>query len=500
MLNSRTSGILLHPTSLPGMFGSGDFGASAYQFIDWLKSTKQSYWQMLPLGEIGPGNSPYMSCSAFAGSALLIDLQELFERGWLSSSDLIPPADFSAQHVDFAAVIAFRLKRLRRAAVRFFESADAQSRADYDAFCLAERAWLEDYALFKAIENQQQGCGWSKWPSALASRNPSALLAVAQTCADEIGFWQFCQWNFARQWTFLRSYANRNGVHIIGDVPIFVAYQSADVWAHQDLFELDEHGHPLVVAGVPPDYFSETGQLWGNPLYRWDTHEKSGYAWWVERLRHALKFFDLVRIDHFRGFSEYWEVPADATTAVGGRWMPGPGKKLFVAFEQALGSLPIIAEDLGLITQDVIELRDHFALPGMRILQFAFGDGEANHFLPHHYVPNCIAYTGTHDNDTTLGWWSGLPEAERNFARTYLASDGQAIHLDMMRALANSVSNTVIFPLQDVLGLSGEHRMNFPGQAAGNWEWRFTWEQVSPEHTQNLAALTEQSERVQLSV
>ena len=496
MLSKRSSGILLHPTSLPGPHGSGDFGVDAYRFVDWLKQAGQTYWQMLPLGEIGPGNSPYMSCSAFAGSVLLIDLAELASQGWLNQSDLNPHPEFRAGHVEYNQVVLFRLERLRRAATRFFANPGKELR-EYDSFCAEENDWLEDYALFKTIENRRNGCTWSHWPAELAQRNPASLDRVKEVCETEINFWRFCQWCFSRQWSRLKRYANDNGVHVIGDVPIFVAYQSADVWAHQEIFELDESGQPTVVAGVPPDYFSETGQFWGNPLYRWAAHETSGYAWWIARLKHALKYFDLVRIDHFRGFSEYWEIPAGAKNAVYGRWMPGPGAKLFEAFQQAFGQLPIIAEDLGLITPDVIELRDRFSLPGMRILQFAFGDGESNLFLPHNYVPNTIAYTGTHDNDTTLGWWNALPNHEKSFALRYLGSDGSDIHSDMMRALSGSVANTVIFPMQDVLALPGDYRMNFPGQATGNWEWRFSWEQVLPEYTQLLADISESHGRTE---
>ena len=494
MLSNRSSGILLHPTSLPGPLGCGDFGAGAYRFVDWLKHAGQTYWQMLPLGEIGPGNSPYMSCSAFAGNLLLIDLAELASQGWLNQSDLNVHPEFRADRVEYDHVVLFRLERLRRAATNFFANPGNELR-EYDFFCAEENCWLDDYALFKTIENCQHGCEWSHWSTEFSQRQPSKLEQVKEVCATEVNFWKFCQWCFSRQWSRLKRYANDNGVYIIGDVPIFVAYQSSDVWAHQEIFELDEAGHPTVVAGVPPDYFSETGQLWGNPLYRWHAHETSGYAWWIARLKHALKCFDLVRIDHFRGFSEYWEIPASAKNAIYGRWMPGPGAKLFEAFQQAFGYLPIIAEDLGLITPDVIELRDKFGLPGMRILQFAFGDGESNLFLPHNYVPNTIAYTGTHDNDTIFGWWETLPEQAKAFALQYLGSDGRAIHSDMMKALSSSVANTVIFPMQDVLGLSGAHRMNFPGQATGNWEWRFTWEQVLPEHAEVLADMSEKYER-----
>lgn len=490
MLTDRASGILLHPTSLPGPFGAGGFGPDAYKFVDWLVSAGQTYWQVLPLGEIGPGNSPYMSHSAFAGGIHLIDLAELSSHGWLSSEDLTPHPDFRPDQIDFTLLQPFRMERLRCAAKSFFATGHDNMHRAYTEFCIAEHEWLEDYALFMTIAGRESGREWSHWPTELVHREPQALRLIEKTCAHEIGFWKFCQWSFDRQWSDLRLYANEHGVRIIGDVPIFVAYQSADVWSHQELFELDKNGHPLVIAGVPPDYFSETGQLWGNPLYRWDIHEKTGYAWWIARLRHTLQRADLVRIDHFRGFAAYWEVPADAPNAIIGKWEPGPGEKLFDAFERAFPHLPIIAEDLGLITPDVLELRDKFKLPGMRVLQFAFGDGEDNHFLPHNYVPNTIAYTGTHDNDTTLGWWNDAPHHVKAFAQHYLGSDGLEIQWDMMRALSGSVANVVIFPMQDVLGLSTDHRMNFPGQRDGNWKWRFSWDQVRPELTQVLKKIS----------
>lgn len=496
MLTKRASGILLHPTSLPGMFGAGDFGNGAYRFIDWLESAGQSYWQVLPLGEIGLGNSPYMSSSAFAGNILLIDIAELASQGWLNHGDLAPNPEFRPDRVDFASLQVFRMERLRRAARTFFANRDHALHSEYSEFCSAESEWLRDYALFMTIAGQESWREWNLWPNRLAYRNPAALRRVEKDSADEIGFWKFCQWCFARQWSQLKKYAHEHGVRIIGDVPIFVAYQSADVWAHQELFELDESGCPSVVAGVPPDYFSETGQLWGNPLYRWDMHEETGYAWWIARLRHILQLADLVRVDHFRGFAAYWEVLASAPNAMNGQWKQGPGAKLFEAFTNAFSNLPIIAEDLGLITPDVIELRDKYKLPGMRILQFAFAEGEGNHYLPHHYVPNTVAYTGTHDNDTTIGWWASASEKEKGFALQYLNSDGHAIHWDMMRALSNSVANTVIFPMQDVLGLSSEHRMNYPGHPTGNWEWRFSWDQIQPEHATALAKMSVEFKRV----
>lgn len=502
VLTERTSGILLHPTSLPGPCGAGDFGPDAYRFVDWLESAGQTYWQVLPLGEIGPGNSPYMSCSAFAGNILLIDLAELAAQGWLNDEDLNPHPEFRPDRINFALLRPFRLERLRRAANLFFDGAGKSERPDashdaYAEFCHAESEWLDDYSLFMTLDQRQNGTLWSDWPDGLANREPQALRRIAETCSAEIAFWKFCQWSFARQWSHLKQYANERDIRIIGDVPIFAAYQSADVWSHQELFELDEKGRPTVVAGVPPDYFSKTGQYWGNPLYRWDAHATSAYSWWIARMRHALRNFDLVRIDHFRGFAAYWEIPANESTAINGKWMPGPGAKLFEALEKALGRLPIIAEDLGLITADVIELRDRFNLPGMRVLQFAFAEGENHPFLPHQYTTNSVAYTGTHDNDTCIGWWNSAHPQEKEFARKYLGTEGNQIQWDMIRAISNSVANTVIIPMQDVLGLSGDHRMNFPGHPIGNWEWRFSWSQVNLEQTQQLANISAVNNRSQ---
>ncbi|MFZ3017632.1 MAG: 4-alpha-glucanotransferase [Gallionella sp.] len=495
MLNKRASGILLHPTSLPGRFGSGDLGADAYRFVDWLASAGQTYWQVLPLGEIGPGNSPYMSRSAFAGNLLLIDLAELADHGWLEQGDLEPLPEFHDGLIDFGLTQPFRMDRLRRAANNFFSN-NKEMWHEYNSFCEEENNWLRDYALFMAIAEHQEGREWDCWPEALVRRNEQALRSFETKYAAEVGFWKFCQWCFARQWFRLKEYANSRGIRIIGDAPIFVAYQSADVWAHQELFKLDEGGRPTVVAGVPPDYFSETGQLWGNPVYRWETHESTGFAWWIARMRHAFRLADLVRVDHFRGFAAYWEIPADAPNAIGGQWVAAPGEPLFHALKHSFPQLPIIAEDLGIITPDVAALRDKFELPGMRVLQFAFGDNDANPFLPHNYAPNTVAYTGTHDNDTTLGWWSTLSERERTFALQYLSSDGLAIHWDMIRALSASVANTVIFPMQDILGLTCEHRMNFPGKPSGNWEWRFAWDQIKLDQTKELARISVECSRI----
>ena len=490
MLQERGSGILLHPTSLPGPYGSGDFGQDAYRFIDWLSSAGQRYWQVLPMGQIGSGNSPYMSSSAFAGNILLIDITELASHGWLTADDLQRLPGFRADKVAYDLVKPFRMEVLKRASRNFLASPSGPMHREYASFCERESAWLDDYAMFMTIAERENQRSWLHWPAELVHRDQQALKELREECADDLQFWKFSQWCFSSQWSRLKEYANERGVRIIGDIPIFVAFQSADVWSHQKLFELDGEGNPLCVAGVPPDYFSETGQLWGNPLYRWDVHKESGYSWWIARLKHALQIADLVRIDHFRGFAEYWEIPADAPNAIAGKWEPGPGKYLFNAFKQAFPDLPIIAEDLGLITPDVYELRDEFNLPGMRVLQFAFGDGDSNHFLPHHYVANTVAYTGTHDNDTTLGWWNSAPDHIKAFAMKYLASNGTEIVWDMMDALSSSVANLVIFPMQDVLGLTTEHRMNYPGKADGNWEWRFSWDQVQDGQTSRMAKMS----------
>lgn len=485
----RAGGVLLHPTSLPGPHGSGDFGASAYHFVDWLVVAGQRLWQILPLGGIGPGNSPYMSSSAFAGNVLLIDLAELQQYGWLDADDLAPPADIAEHRLNFAAVVPFRMARLARAAARFASAPNAADQAAFGAFCVQHASWLEDYALFMSLADHHGWRDWSDWEEPLAKRRAGALRAARKEHAERIAFWKFCQWCFFRQWQNLKTYANQRGVQIVGDAPIFIAYQSAEVWSRQDLFELDAAGRPTAVAGVPPDAFSATGQHWGNPLYRWKAHAKEQYAWWIERIRRTFELVDIVRIDHFRGFAAYWEIPADQTTAVNGRWVPGPGKALFDAIAATLGPVKIIAEDLGVITPDVEALRRDCAFPGMRIFQFAFGSDSGNTYLPHNHDHDSVVYTGTHDNDTTLGWWTKIDESEREHVRQYLASDCAEIHWDLIRAACASVADTAIHPMQDVLGLGGEARMNFPGKSEGYWEWRFSWSQVRDWHAPRLAAL-----------
>jgi 4-alpha-glucanotransferase len=485
----RACGVLLHPTSLPGPHGSGDFGAAAYHFVDWLVGASQRLWQVLPLGGVGAGNSPYMSTSAFAGNVLLIDLAELQQRGWLEAGDIEPDIAFADQRMNFAAVAPYRMARLGRAAAAFATLASATERNEFEAFCQTQRSWLEDYALFMTLAECFGWSDWCDWDAPLAGREPAALQAAVAEHAVRVAFWKFCQWSFFRQWLRLKAYANQRGVEIVGDAPIFIAHQSAEVWARPELFELDKRGKPVAVAGVPPDLFSDTGQRWGNPLYRWSAHAKEGYAWWVERVRRTFELVDIVRIDHFRGFAGYWEIPASEPTAMNGQWLPGPGAKLFKAIAKALGPMPIIAEDLGVITPDVVALRKRFALPGMRILQFAFGDKNTNPYLPHNHEPDTVVYPGTHDNDTTLGWWASATEAERHHAREYLNTDGHEIHWDLIRAACASVADTAIVPMQDILGLGSEHRMNFPGEGEGHWEWRFSWAQARPEHANRLAHL-----------
>ncbi len=490
MHSERSSGILLHPTSLPGPHGSGDFGAAAYHFVDWLVAAGQKMWQMLPLCPPGMASSPYMGLSAFAGSPLLIDLNELVSRGWLSQKELASVPNFPKGKIDFPAVTVFRMDTLRKASDTFFTQDDSASVHEYEKFCREQKNWLEDYALFMALMKKYDNKEWSTWDTDIVHRKPAALKSARKELHTEIQFWEFVQWCFFRQWFALKKYANERGVKMFGDIPIFIAYQSADAWAQPHLFFLDTAMRPTVVAGVPPDYFSVTGQRWGNPLYRWNVMEKEHYSWWIERIKTTLLLFDLVRIDHFRGFAAYWEIPATEKTAEHGKWVHGPKDKLFAAIKKKLGKLPIIAEDLGLMTPDVYELRDKFEFPGMRILQFAFAGDSNNTFLPHNYEKNTVVYTGTHDNDTTLGWFTAATEREKAYAKKYIGADGKDIHKYLMRAASQSVAAMAVFPFQDVLGLGTEHRMNLPGTSTGNWQWRFEWSQVEHGHAAWLYELS----------
>ena len=489
----RRSGILLHPTSLPGPHGSGDLGPGSRHFVDWLATARQGLWQVLPLTPIGPGNSPYASVSAFAGNPLLIALEPLVEAGWLDAEALVEVPTFDPGQIDFATVPDWRIARLRRAEAGFLAHAGAPDRAAFAAFRTRAASWLDDYTLFMALDQAAQarhpGARWTAWPAELAGRAPAALAHARQEHAAETGFWAFVQWCFDTQWSALRAYATARGIGLVGDLPIFVAHHSADCWAHPDLFLLDARGEPTAVAGVPPDFFSATGQHWGNPLYDWERCAAQGYAWWIARMRRQLEQCDLVRIDHFRGFAAYWSIPADAPNAMSGHWKPGPGAALFQAMAAALGPLPIIAEDLGVITPDVSELRDGLGFPGMRILQFAFGGAADHAYLPHNYPSNAVAYTGTHDNDTLQGWWAAAGAAERDHALRYLGPAEEPLHWRALRMVSASAASTVIFPLQDVLGLDSRHRLNTPGEL-GCWSWRFQWDWVAPDAARKLADIS----------
>ena len=502
---ARQSGILLHPTSLPGRFGVGDLGPEAHRFVDFLSETKQRLWQVLPLGPTGYGDSPYQCFSAFAGNPLLVSPERLRKDGWLGAADLAKAPAFSDQGVDFGAVIAWKRELLKRAGAGFEKGASAKARESFEGFRQAN-PWLADYALFMALKEAHRGTAWTRWERDLANRRPLALEKARRELQADVRVHEFAQFLFLQQWAELRAHAQARGIRIMGDVPIFVAHDSADVWAHPELFVLSSDGSPAVVAGVPPDYFSETGQLWGNPLYRWETMARTGYVWWVERFRAVLGLVDLVRLDHFRGFEAYWEVQGKDLTAVHGRWVKGPGDALFEALAAALGQLPIVAENLGVITPEVEALRERFGFPGMAILQFAFGtDASAECFKPHNYPRHLVVYTGTHDNDTIAGWWSGGVgdstrtaedvQAERDHCREYLGIEGREIHWDFVRAVLASVADLAVIPLQDVLGLGSEARMNVPAKPAGNWRWRFTWEQVTGGVRDRLGRMTEMYSR-----
>ena len=488
---SRSSGILLHPTSLAGKFGIGDLGAEAYRFVDFLHAGGQTLWQVLPLGPTGYGNSPYQCLSAFAGNPLLISPEQLVDEALVALEALHPDQDFAGDRVDFGPVIDFKKAVLAHAYDSFNRTAPSGIRADFDLFSQQEAGWLEDYALFRAVKDSHAGASWNTWEPGLRSRQREALARAREQLREEIEAHKFSQYLFFKQWFALKSYCNQKGIRIVGDVPIFVAYDSADVWAQPELFKLNDNGAPVVVAGVPPDYFSTTGQLWGNPIYDWERMRVDGFRWWVDRMRAALRVVDIVRIDHFRGFAACWEVPAQDETAERGSWVEVPGRDILTVLKSSLGQLPILAEDLGVITPDVEALRDDFELPGMRILQFAFADTENNH-LPHNHVRNSVVYTGTHDNDTSVGWFNSVAGAgstrdvaqvdrERAYCLEYLNSDGSEIHWDFIRAAMASVASIAIVPAQDVLGLDSSARMNLPASTAGNWNWRLRGEALTPE-------------------
>ena len=495
MLEQRASGILLHPTSFPASGGIGDLGPSAYQFVDFLAAARQTLWQVLPLGPPGYGNSPYSSTSAFAGSVLMISLERLAERGWIDRSRLAALPD-SVERVDYERVAATKLPVLEEAARNFLKGATGEDRQRFEKFCWENGWWLEDFVLFDALRRRHNRESWNHWPRELALREPAALDRARKELAEELNIGRFLQFAFLEQWRALRAYCGLRGIRIVGDIAIFVSYDSADVWTHPDIFFLDREGNPEVVAGVPPDAFSETGQRWGNPLYRWDALRDRGYDWWVQRVRWALMLCDYIRLDHFRGFHAYWEIPASEPTAVNGRWVAGPGEDLFKVLHQKLGDLPFIAEDLGVITQDVMALRERLRIPGMRVMQFGFDNPGAHIYLPHRFEPNTVVYTGTHDNDTTPGWWQhGISGEGRRFAISYLGNPDDGVHWAMIRAAEDSVARLCIIPLQDVLGLGSDARMNIPSSSNGNWSWRYKPGSLTAELAQKLATLMEASDR-----
>ena len=469
---NRSSGIILHPTSLPGPYGIGDIGPQAHQWIDFLAETGCGLWQVLPLGPTGYADSPYQCFSAFAGNFYLISPEALLTDNLLKPDDIAELPKFPEDKIDYGWVINWKIGLLDRSFARYRQLRSTQLKEELQEFTERQANWLPDFALFMALKEAHNGAPWTTWEAPLRDREPSALAEARQQYDLEIQAQVYRQFLFFRQWESLRQHAHKLGIQILGDIPIFVAHDSADVWSHPELFYLDEIGKPKVVAGVPPDYFSPTGQLWGNPLFRWTVHAQTGYAWWLERIRAVLKIVDIMRIDHFRGFAGYWEIPGRAKNAIKGRWVKGPGKKFFQAVRSALGDLPIIAEDLGVITPDVVELRDSFDLPGMRILQFAFGGGPQDPFLPHNYPVNTVVYTGTHDNDTVLGWYKRINHTESDYYRRYFARDGSDVSWDMIRGVWSSVAVFALAPLQDFLSLDNTARMNYPGNPSGNWAWR----------------------------
>lgn len=480
----RSSGLLLHPTSLPGPFGIGDLGPAAYEFADFLVSAGQSIWQMLPVGPTGYGDSPYQCFSAFAGNPSLISLAGLVEEGLLAVRDIDSLPQFSVDQVEYERVNKFKRQKLCLAFGQFSNSATNTMKDKFERFKESEQAWLPDYALFRVLKDKFGGVAWPKWGREFVNRESEALARARKDLAREINMQEFLQFIFFDQWCALKNYCRQKNIRIMGDLPIYVAHDSADVWMHPEYFWLDDDGNAEKIAGVPPDYFSATGQLWGNPIYRWNRMAIDGYSWWIERFRSAFRIFDMLRVDHFRGFEAYWEVPGNENTAQNGKWIKGPGEELFATVEAKLGPLPILAENLGVITPEVEAIRHRFGFPGMAILQFAFGnDPQGPSFRPHNYPRNVVAYTGTHDNDTIVGWWTSRPgegsvrtaediREERELTRDYLHPNGEEINWVFVRTLMASVADTVIFPVQDLIGAGSEARMNTPGTATGNWRWR----------------------------
>ena len=498
---NRASGILLHPTSLPSQYGIGDMGSEAYAFVDMLNHTNQSLWQILPLGPVGYAESPYQCFSAFAGNTLLISIEKLITEGLLLEDDIPKGTEFSLDYVEFGKVIAFKQEMFEKAYNRFKQREEEQ---DFSKFVEKNRFWLEDFAFFMALKMHFGGIAWNHWDQDIAFREAAAMTHYKDSLADRIRFHQFLQYIFFKQWFELKEYANGCGIKIIGDLPIFISYDSSDAWAKPQCFELDEKGHPHKVAGVPPDYFSETGQLWGNPHYRWSVMEEDGFKWWKDRFEQLFKMVDIIRIDHFRGFESYWEIPGSEKTAKNGCWVKAPGEKLFDAILEQFGELPIIAEDLGLITPPVEALKNRYGFPGMKILQFTFGRGAEERFLPHNYEENAVVYTGTHDNDTTVGWFKKIaieePEAVeqlRNYFKMGDSMDAEEVVWRLVEAAFKSRASMAIIPMQDILGLDTEARMNIPNTIGGNWVWRYRKDHVRSDVLNRLKVLTLQYKRNQ---
>jgi len=495
MLSDRASGILLHPTSLPSRGGIGDFGPAAYDFVDWLAAAKQTLWQILPLQPVGAGNSPYSATSAFAGNVLMVSLDRLADSGLLDR-DRVPALPDGDAAVDYERVQERKLPLLREAAAKFLASAPSEARERYHAFCRDNDWWLEDYVLFSVLRERFAEQAWNTWPREVARRDPDTIAQLRDELHEELEAERFMQFAFFDQWNDLRAYCADRGIRIIGDVSIFVSYDSADVWTNPELFRLKRDLSPAFVSGVPPDAFSETGQRWGNPLYDWDALKARGYDWWIGRMRWATETGDIVRIDHFRGFESYWEIPAEEPTAVHGRWVEGPNESFFQALRTALGKLPFIAEDLGYITPEVHELRKALEIPGMKVLQFGFGNKGAHIYLPHRYEPDCVVYTGTHDNDTIAGWWNtSATEEEKQLASTYMGISEDGVHWAFVRAALTSVANLCVIPVQDVLGLDSSARMNVPSEVNGSWTWRLPSGALTPELAAKMAALVEITDR-----
>jgi 4-alpha-glucanotransferase len=491
----RASGILLHPTSLPARGGIGDFGPEAYAFADFLAAAKQGLWQVLPLGPLGYGNSPYSSTSAFAGNPLLISLERLAERGWIERGEIALSKEVGP--VDYSYVFHQKLPLLFSAARNFAHSASGNVRSRYENFCRQNQWWLDDFVLFDGLRARFKLKSWNSWPRELVHRDPVAMEKAHEEMIEELDVRRAVQFFFFEQWQALRSYCAQRSIRVAGDIAIFVNFDSADVWTHPNLFRLNSELNPEVIAGVPPDFFSKEGQRWGNPLYRWDVMHERGYAWWIDRMRWATHNFDYVRLDHFRGFSQFWEILAEEPTAINGRWVDGPKDDLFVKLREALGGLPFFAEDLGHITPDVHALRERLKIPGMAVLQFGFGDVGAHMYLPHTFSKEKVVYTGTHDNDALLGWWeSGATDHERQQVQAYLGRCEDGVNWAMIRAACSSVASLCVVPLQDVLGLGSEARMNVPSSGEGNWRWRFGADALRPELGTKLATLAEVCDRL----